>query len=883
MKLIFLASSEANQSLLTSSLYGLGLHDVHCVTSWDALMQALVNDRPKLVILEYFAIAGDGTQALASADWALRAMKIPAVIALPPDTTSARTQLEMSTEFEHFVVAPFAPMELAEVIGDAVGDRTWQGRASEVSTFDLPTFGAEPEPPSVRQGPTHATVSVTVVPTEREEFGGESTAPRRGFSQFADEDAFFAAWDESVGPDGDNDPLAQTDVFQENSGFDRAVLLNSAVSAADSAAGGFDALAADDFEVGSFEVLADDDPAGLPQEQWGIPGNEPGISQGGLRNEGSAEAAVSTPESAQVESVAPEPQASENAPLEVDFVLPQIEAGELGDTNVAGVLHALSALGATGRLRLSQATLRREVLIANGTPGREDASTTAVESSRLVATFAWTEGTWVFIPERVMPIGFTPFCHALEFIYRGIETQLSMNDLARLLGPHFRSYPIRSNRLDRIASVRGLDAVAMLLQKFDGQVTFERAMVGLGVSAEDVLRVTYFGWICGLLVFSPQPSHPPAQVRYVPTVHGASPRLTVSDSPRRTTGVNAVVGVANRAQTTRVTASTAIVEEDRVEKETTSRLQGVLEAMANGDAYSVLSLAPGCGIDRINERYYELVRDYHPDRFSKNPQALSRGLAERIFMSVRNATAEARRLESGEITGASLSSARVRTGSVPAVGVPTGEAGKSRVADVLERLRSHSGSQAAVGGASTTGSFARVPTGVNVSTAGGFGSRPSSLTRTQVSQFSPEQMVRNARKLVEASAYEKAAEMLALARTRGVAGPALDALEEYIGFATERRTSRIALKRLNELLETEQNDIEKARIQVLLGHVLRVAGEDADALNAYAAASKLDSTNDESQRWVRHMKMKQTKKPQSESLLDKLRNTKITFPGSKAK
>lgn len=883
MKLIFLATSEANRSLLTSSLYGLGLHEVRCVTTWDALMQALVTDRPQLVILEYFAIAGDGAQALASADWALRAMKIPAIIALPTDAASARTQLEMSTEFEHFVLAPYDQKQLAAVIGDAVGDNSWLNSTLEVPTVDLFAIEAAFEAKAGRSVHEHATVAAPVVSSERDDFGGESTQPRGSFSQStaavveatADEEAFFAAWDQNDSKPPANDPYAQTDAFHDES-------LDASSGPGEGRAPMFQAGLSD----ASSDLYADDaDPS-----QWDMPGTEPGAARSAEMREQPAAVAEPgrAPEmAAQARAVVPthsEVAATETAALEVDCVLPPIEAGEFGEVNVAGVLHALSALGATGRLRLSQATVRREVLIANGTPGREDASTTAAESSRLMATFAWTEGTWVFVPERVMPIGFTPYCHALEFIYRGIEAQLSMNDLARVLGPHFRKYPVWTNRIDRIASVRMLDHVATLLQKFDGQVTFERAMGGLGAGPEEVLRASYFGWISGLLVFSKEPAHAPAHVRYVPTIHGAPPRLTVPESPRRASDTSsAISNAAARAQTTRVTAAGLNSEENRVEKETATRLQAVVDSMGVADAYGVLSLAPGCGVERINDRYYELVRDYHPDRFSKNPQAPSRVLAERIFMMVRNATAEARRLESGDFSRSATTSTRVPSNSGPVASVPSGEAGKARVADVLERLRRNSGSHSAVGGASQTGSFARVPSRPNTPSDGVASGRPTSLTRTQVSQYSPEQMVRNARKLVEASAYDKAAEMLALARTRGVEGPPIDALEEYIGFATEKRTSRLALKRLDELLEAEQNDIEKARIQVLRGHVQRVAGEDADAAKAYGAAAKLDTTNDEAQRWVRHMKMKLTKKPQSESLLDKLRNTKITFPGSKSK
>ncbi len=461
MKLTYLAASESSQALLTSSLRGLGLRAMRAVDTWDDLIRSLVTDRPALVVIEYGAIATEGQQTLASADWALRAMKIPAVIAIPAGSEGARTELELATEFEHFIEAPYDQDLMAAVISDAVGGDSWRAATREVPVVDLGLFEAmqtEPLPaidpvalraaaePSVHASPTRPTPAIPDRPETRTVAAGvvaEAWDPDMGLDIEDDagagvelDDTFFSAWDEPV--EEAYDPNDETDAF----GLDDA-------------------------------PIPDPGPAD-ERAAWGDDGTSPratgapvavgttGDDGPGPDDDGNANAA---------EAGFEEPALTE--PRRWVLELPSVEAGEFGSARLADVLHALFVVGATGRLRLTQDTLKREVTVSAGVPGREDANTTGGGMQRLLAAFGWTQGQYVFVPERVAPVTFIPFCAALEFIFRGIEGQLSINDLARSLGGEFKRYPVYTDKLDRLEGIRALDGVRSMLLRFDGSAPFE--------------------------------------------------------------------------------------------------------------------------------------------------------------------------------------------------------------------------------------------------------------------------------------------------------------------------------------------------------------------------------------------------------------------------
>lgn len=149
--------------------------------------------------------------------------------------------------------------------------------------------------------------------------------------------------------------------------------------------------------------------------------------------------------------------------------------------------------------------------------------------------------------------------------------------------------------------------------------------------------------------------------------------------------------------------------------------------------------------------------------------------------------------------------------------------------------------------------------------------------------MSPEQLLRNAIKALESGAIDKAYDHLALGRTRGGEGTIYDGAEEYIGYLKEERTASHVAKRLKDLSEDAERHWEKSLLLLYKGHVHRLEEDDDEALKAYRRASQLDEANLSAQRWERHAKLRLSKpaKKKETSLLDKLRNTKITLGKSK--
>ena len=146
MALLVLAHDGPEKGLLRAALSGLPSVEHQFAANWDEFMQALVASRPSAVILAHSTLRQNGDAGIKAADMTLRALNVPAVIALSHGEKESRFPIEMETEFEHFRVEPYGPKGLAP----NHHDRAWnedrpRGRKS-------PTPRRSPSPS--RQPPT---------------------------------------------------------------------------------------------------------------------------------------------------------------------------------------------------------------------------------------------------------------------------------------------------------------------------------------------------------------------------------------------------------------------------------------------------------------------------------------------------------------------------------------------------------------------------------------------------------------------------------------------------------------------------------------------------------------------------------------------------------
>jgi tetratricopeptide (TPR) repeat protein len=76
----------------------------------------------------------------------------------------------------------------------------------------------------------------------------------------------------------------------------------------------------------------------------------------------------------------------------------------------------------------------------------------------------------------------------------------------------------------------------------------------------------------------------------------------------------------------------------------TQELERRYEKMRRARAHDVFELWEGCGRDLVNERFYELVKEYHPDNYAGDSMR-ARELAQEIFLLVRSARTKLLKVE----------------------------------------------------------------------------------------------------------------------------------------------------------------------------------------------------------------------------------------------
>lgn len=877
MNIVVLVDPDAGGVDIRGALRGVGLNELTTATTWDTLMQSVVGSRPDLVVLTWHVLAAQGEAATKAADWALRPLGIPVLIALGRDESDQRYAIEMSTEFEYFIIEPFELQHVSDIITDALGHTRWQTVTREVSVVEELTFEVQAD------------------------------ALDEAF-----ENMFDSAAPPVVEPATDAEPNATTPFAFEDDGLPDEVESERVpdprtAPAASSLEAGYAPEASGVDRAGT----STDSPSQMTDSQPATSTSRPDRPRVAIATPVVGAAAPSAPGKPAQAPDAREVRTTERVDVTTTRVLkPDPAAGELGVWRVPHVLAVLAEQRSTGTLRLTRERVRREIAIFDGRPGARDARSTMMDRSRLLSTFAWTSGTWVFVPDGgVARTSFIPYAGGFEFIWEGITRNLSMNDAAALLTPHLKSYAVHTDRIALLSSHADLQKVRDLLLGFVGDAPFERQMMQLGVPPDEVLRAAWFGMIIGAVAFFDEATSPPV------SAHVEVVRATASASYASIDGDISSPGSSSPG--TRSGASPAV---DPAVAEAIDTLTGTWDELSAKGAFELFGLDAGDDESRLTERYYEMVREYHPDRYARINDPQVRALAEQIFLHIRAQYARARAGETGPRRAVGPGAQARSPADQPRSTAPASDAqqpaaapsapssvasqrapapagasaarppisdrvqrrtpGTRRpVSQVLADLRRKraSGSTPTVGPSTPStsapgesGSFSRESEGPSTNR-----NRRSTGSRN----LSPDQLLRNAVKALESGATDKAADHLSLGRTRGGAGPMYDGIEEYVGYVREERTARHVLKRLRDLSQDAERDWQKSVLLLFLGHVHRLEEDDAAALKAYGKARSLDEANLSAQRWERHVKKRSGKKASGkpQGFLDKLMNTKITL------
>ena len=77
--------------------------------------------------------------------------------------------------------------------------------------------------------------------------------------------------------------------------------------------------------------------------------------------------------------------------------------------------------------------------------------------------------------------------------------------------------------------------------------------------------------------------------------------------------------------------------QDKQVSKTERELQRRFESLQDKSHYEIFDVWEGCGREVVQERYYTLVKQNHPDRYGGNVSDKVKKLSQEIFLLIQNA------------------------------------------------------------------------------------------------------------------------------------------------------------------------------------------------------------------------------------------------------
>ena len=422
--------------------------------------------------------------------------------------------------------------------------------------------------------------------------------------------------------------------------------------------------------------------------------------------------------------------------------------------------------------------------------------------------------------------------------------------------------------------------MARFLDAATGTATLEQLLARAAGNVDATMQFAQICWSLGGIVFLPEPASQPVAVvlRRAKAIGG----FAIAD--------DAGVGVESLGPRSSTSISAL------------NQLEELQARFGKSDPYAAFGLAPGCGLASVERRYYELVREFHPDRFGRSNHASVRAEADALFVRLRDLQGILGGLERSRPAPQSAQGegvpAQGANPSAPGSSVPVtaprpfvarpAESRTSAAQEALEQAR-RSGSQSVTQsgvhprvGAQPSAATSPVRTNpaplVSASRTVATTAVPSAAVSqatarpapAAVGRVSGDQLFRNAQKVLETGAVDKAWDMLVAARQKGAAGPLVEAHEAYLLMMRKKLDGRTAKKQIEKALEDLVEPHLRASAAVLLGHLCRAEENYTEALACYGQATDIDGNNQEANRWVRHLRQQLEKSKKPVSFLDRL-------------
>ncbi|MEZ4458697.1 MAG: DUF4388 domain-containing protein [bacterium] len=306
--------------------------------------------------------------------------------------------------------------------------------------------------------------------------------------------------------------------------------------------------------------------------------------------------------------------------LQMEVELPQLSRGRLTTVPLARLLYTCHVRKASGFLRITAGGRTAEIAFDQGDVKIAPGYASAAE---IIGVFAWVGGEYVF-NDATPPAGTRE--STLSIIEHGISritNQSLMNDMDTRMA----LFPVVTNHWEeREDSLDQFTALHGLMRVIDGRSSWSRVLGKMGSLAQEAFKAAYFAVHTDLIHTHETPS-----IRGVVLTYARDIRLAREK-----------VDEAARQQTKAFRASSE--EATALEHE----LEDALMGMRAQTPHQIFGVWEGCGRQVVQDRFYILVKEHHPDVYGGNVSGRVKQLAQEIFIHVKDTYSELLKLEKGQ-------------------------------------------------------------------------------------------------------------------------------------------------------------------------------------------------------------------------------------------
>lgn len=312
--------------------------------------------------------------------------------------------------------------------------------------------------------------------------------------------------------------------------------------------------------------------------------------------------------------------------LEITKRVPSLRSGRIDNLSVLRLLNYLSIQSRTGLLALRKGRQEVTVEFRDGLPVQSSESR---QMEALKGAVAWDSGTFKFTDSRRIQGTTLPI---LPLLLDAIQRSLSVNQVAAELSKKSNKFPHFTDQfVSRSDEFRELQDVYTLISMCDGARPFSDLTLTAGADFDILFQSTLLALETDALCFLDTPGLAPVRIQYH---HHTAKVDRLPASEPESAMLDAIDDALGSPATRPAPTQTILTPEQQAKLE---ELEIRLESWEKLDTYALFGVEEGCGEESIEDKYFELVRDHHPDRYASYGSREIKKVAEASFLILQDA------------------------------------------------------------------------------------------------------------------------------------------------------------------------------------------------------------------------------------------------------